>query len=110
MSRVELHIGTIKKIDTQGLTIEEWCQKECEKFGVKQGIFECYYNLLMSLTNRRKYIVLNDKIYRIDDKEYEDDDIYEMYPNGNGSYSYVMRFYNGGTCLSECLEEKLNEK
>lgn len=112
MSRVELHIGTIKEVDTQGLTIEEWCKKECENsFEIKHlGIFNCYYDFLMSLTDYRKYIVLNDKIYKIDDKEYEDDDIYEMYPNEDGSYSYVMRFYNGGTCLSECLEWKLNEK
>lgn len=112
MSEMELHIGTIKEVDMQGLTIEEWCKKECENsFEITHlGIFNCYYDFLMSLTNHRKYIVLNDKIYRIDDKEYEDDYIYEMYPNEDGSYSYVMRFYNGGTCLSECLEEKLNEK
>lgn len=112
MSRIELHIGTVKKVDTQGLTIEEWCQRECEKLGVTELTYgnSNYLEVLADITKYNRFLKIKDKLYEITDAEYEDDDIYEMYPNEDGSYSYVMRFYNGGTCLSECLEWGLNEK
>lgn len=111
MSRTELHIGTVKEVDTQGLTIEEWCRRECEKLGVTELTYgnSNYFGVLVDITKQNKFLRIYDKLYEITDAEYEDEDIYEMYPNEDGSYSYVMKFYNGGTCLSECLEEKLNE-
>jgi hypothetical protein len=36
-----------------------------------------------------------------------DDGIYQLTPNEDGTLSFTMRFYNGGTCLSECIEEEL---
>lgn len=55
------------------------------------------------------YLVHENKVYEVKDKELEGySDIYTMYPNNDGSYSYIMKFYNGGTCLSECLLSKLN--
>jgi uncharacterized protein with von Willebrand factor type A (vWA) domain len=36
-------------------------------------------------------------------------DLYEMEPNTDGTVSFTMRFYNGGTCLSECIEEGLEK-
>ena len=29
--------------------------------------------------------------------------------NGDGTYDYFMEFYNGGCCLSECLEYELEK-
>lgn len=111
MSEVELHIGTLKEVDTQGLTVEEWCKKECEKLGVTELTYgnSNYFEVLDDITNYSKFLISNNKLYEIIDSKYEDTDIYEMYPNVDGSYSYVMRFYNGGTCLSECLQNKLDK-
>jgi hypothetical protein len=36
-----------------------------------------------------------------------DDDIYQLTLNEDGTLSFTMRFYNGGTHLSECIEEEL---
>ena len=36
-----------------------------------------------------------------------DDDIYQLTLNEDGTLSFVMRFYNGGTNLSECIEEEI---
>lgn len=33
MSRVELHTGTLTKINTKGLTVEEYCEYLCKKYG-----------------------------------------------------------------------------
>ena len=35
------------------------------------------------------------------------DDIDVMIPNEDGTITFVMQFYNGGTCLGECIEEGL---
>lgn len=33
MSCVELHTGTLTKINTKGLTVEEYCEYICKKYG-----------------------------------------------------------------------------
>lgn len=37
------------------------------------------------------------------------DDIQEMKGNNLTGYTYLMRFYNGGTCLEEMIEEALEK-
>jgi hypothetical protein len=32
-----------------------------------------------------------------------------MQKNEDGTITFVMQFYNGGTCLSECIEEELEK-
>lgn len=76
MSEMERHIGKIRKVDLVNYTIEEWCEKKCKSIGI--GLDECY-------------------------KSYEDISI--LTPNNDGTYSYIMQFYNGGACLSEMLED-----
>lgn len=33
MSYVELHTGTLTKVNIRGLTVEEYCKHLCEKYG-----------------------------------------------------------------------------
>ena len=54
------------------------------------------------------YFVYDDKIYNIQDKEL-DDDICEAHKNEDGTIDYAVQFYNGGTCLSEMLENALKK-
>ena len=59
--------------------------------------------------NYNKFYVVNGNIYEtIEDKEVEDDASF-LKDNGDGTYDYFMEFYNGGTCLSECLENELKK-
>ena len=48
-------------------------------------------------------------IYRVEEREEVDpyDDVQVLRENPDGSYYFEMRFYNGGTCLSEMIEEAL---
>lgn len=107
MSEMERHIGKIKKVDLNGLTIEEWCKKRCEEFGFKK---EFYYNSYRDVLFDKDIPTVVDKNKNvweiIEDKEEEDtEDISILTPNNDGTYSYIMQFYNGGTCLSEMLED-----
>jgi hypothetical protein len=38
-----------------------------------------------------------------------EDDINNLTENEDGTISFVTRFYNGGTCLTEMLEDGLKE-
>jgi len=52
-----------------------------------------------------EYILLNDIVFEIiDDKNLEDDDIFELTKNNDGTYSYLLRYYNGGCGFDEALE------
>lgn len=50
-------------------------------------------------------IELDDELWEvIEDKEEEDsEDISILIPNSDGTYSYIMQFHNGGTCLKEMV-------
>lgn len=110
MSHTETHFGKLRKIETE-LSIEEWCKEYCNSNGISEisstyndswidEFFDRFYN---------KFIISNDNIYEIFDHiEADDDDVDYLHENPDGTYTFVMQFYNGGTCLSECLEEGLN--
>lgn len=62
MSCVELHTGTLTKINTKGLTVEEYCEYLCKKYGYAyEG--DTYAETLMDDT----YKVLNGELYKCDD-------------------------------------------
>ena len=64
--------------------------------------------LLYHLDFYEKYFFVNGEIWEsFGHKEMNGDDIYEIEPNEDGTLSFTMQFYNGGTCLSECIEEGL---
>jgi hypothetical protein len=57
------------------------------------------------------YFFVEDEIWEAFDhvKLDGDDDIYQITQNEDGTLSFIMRFYNGGTCLTECIEEEIIE-
>jgi hypothetical protein len=104
MSEVELHIGTLQEIDTTPLNAEGWCKVKCVELGIKKDPYESYVE---ALTFKRPIICLNNRMYYISDKKLESCDVSEIYKNPNGTYNYVIEFYNGGTDLREMLEEAI---
>lgn len=55
------------------------------------------------------YVILNDVLYSITDHNIDNDYYCILNENEDGSYNYYTHFYNGGTCLEECLEDELNK-
>lgn len=112
MSQTETHFGKLKKVElTQ--PVEDWCKDECTKLG-KDSLPRCFSSwkeLLMDLTRYDKYFFLKDEVWEAIEhvKSDGDSDIDIMIPNEDGTISFVQQFYNGGTCLSECIENSLLE-
>lgn len=107
---METHIGKLRKV--KGISnIEQWCQTLCSS----KGLFELksYYRDWADMAKDHfgdEYLITDTEVYeKFDNVEVEDDYVYHIQENPDGTLSYVMRFYNGGTCLSECLEESIEE-
>lgn len=111
MSYTETHVGKLRKIET-GPNIEHWCHTQCLAEGHSE-LASYYENWTEQFRDRfyDKFLVTKNAVYEI--FEMDDGDVYHMQKNPDGTYTFVMQFYNGGTCLAECLEEgieKLNTK
>lgn len=107
MSCVELHKGTLIKINTKGLTVEEYCEYLCKKYGYEIA-YETYTETLVEVDDT--YKILNGELYRCNDTLYPEDTPYlvDVRSNGDGTYEYIAQFYNAGTWLNEVLEKGLN--
>ena len=109
MSNTEMHTGFLREIDLEGFSLEEKCKELCDQHNMQISEWYASYKDLLEDRLSNWYIILNNKIYRIDDNEVDDDYYCNITEHDDGSYTYVARFYNGGTCLHECLENELNK-
>ena len=109
MSQTETHFGKLRKVILEeGQTIEDWCRKKCEAEGIIE--ISSYHE---TWAEEFKYS-LDGKIFIVDNEIWETfehiendgfDDIDVMIPNEDGTITFVQQFYNGGTCLSEVIED-----
>jgi hypothetical protein len=108
MSHTEHHIGKLRKVEiNEGYSVEDWCREKCQEAGIPT-IPEYYDSWQETLKNvYETYFFVNDAVWEVFDHTEFEDDIYKMVPNADGTISFIMSFYNGGTCLSECIEEGL---
>lgn len=115
MSHTETHTGTLKKfVPPFGENYLDWAKKTLETLHIK---FESiYYDDEIDQLLDHNYDMYNnlirvgDEIFVIDDTELDDEDMCIIkYNETDGSYRYLSRFYNGGTCLHEVLKYKLEK-
>lgn len=107
MSNYETHKGKLIPVDLEGKSLEEYCKKLLDDSGYvydytewKQDFDELMFD---------SYFIHEDTLYKIEDVERDDVDEYleATKDKDTGIIEYNMRFYNGGTCLSEMLENYL---
>jgi len=56
-----------------------------------------------------KAIIVNGLVYEIKySKVYDYEDIFTSSKNSDGSISFEVKYYNGGCCLGEAIEEALD--
>jgi len=113
MSYTEIHLGKLKKVELkENYTLEDCFKEKLSEKGILDlpGHYSNWEECFKDQFNE-KYFVVGDSIWEaIEHQEIEDDgDIYDLKENSDGTLSFVMKFYNGGTCLSECLEEELEK-
>lgn len=117
MSETVTYIGKIKKVDLNGLTKEEWCKQTYIKNGGneddvrKDGLYYETWEEALVCEYGDNYFFNDDEIWEsVESMEMSYEDISVLTPNSDGTYSFVMQFYNGGTCLGEMIEAELKRK
>ena len=109
MSDYEAHYGKIKKVETE-LSCEDYAKQEFIRLTGKDTIPSYCDNFIEALRDEsEEFYFVNSKIYRIENNELDgDSDIFHYKELEDTTIKYNLRFYNGGTCLSEQIEEILN--
>ena len=111
MSDTEYHVGKLRKITCEGETLEEKCKTIALANNEPLGKFQTSYIEVVKYELFDKYYVNGDDVYEFFDHIKKDDweDISELNVNGDGTHSFIMKFYNGGTCLSEKLDDAFDK-
>lgn len=103
MSGQETVKGTIKLIANKE-DAERISKKILEEKGLLTSYCETYVSALTSECFD-EYVVIKDDLYEVESKQLDPYGFFEISKVKDGEYNFVASFYNGGTCLSELLEE-----
>lgn len=111
MSEYEHIKGLIKLIpQLENEDMEAYFQRAT---GIKvepEGFYDNIYDLIWDYDLSEKFIIIDGSIYKF--LKYKDIDEFnycDVEAMGNGEYCFSACFYNGGTCLSEVLEDAIKE-
>jgi hypothetical protein len=110
MSHTETHFGKLRKVELN-TTLEEWCKQKCNEKGITE-ISSYYDNWIEEFrdSSYEKFFIYNNEVWEaIEHIESDNDYVDVMIPNQDGTITFVMQFYNGGTCLSEMIEDGLKK-
>lgn len=111
MSDYESHKGKIRKVLPQGIeTFEEMCKRLWVENGKKE---EDYYERVLFDEFYDKYLKIKGicwEVFEHEDRGDADDQFCQLHDNGDGTFSFHTRFYNGGTGLSEMLADELKHQ
>jgi len=108
MSDYESYTGKIKKvIPIMGETFEERCERLYHTKGGKRE----YYEGILFDDFYDDFIKVGEELYEVIEKiEIDPYDYYcNLVEHEDGTISFSTRYYNGGTCLSEMVEDELNK-
>ena len=110
MSDYESHYGKIKKVETD-LSCEEFAKQEFIRLTGKDTLPKYCDNFIEALRDEsEEFYFVNSNVYKIEDNNLRDDsDILQYKELEDNSIEYTLRFYNGGTCLSEQIETIINK-
>lgn len=112
MSDYERCKGVLVEVkNDKNLSVEELCKEVCNTNSIEMKSYHDSWTECLLDIEYGVYIVLNGKLFEI--QNYKDLNIYEDYCRirklKDGSYAFEAQFYNGGTCLSEMLENHFDE-
>lgn len=117
MSEQVLVTGTIKKIDLGFGTPVPFMVNVLKEKGLWDGFIEFtekYPTLAHTIKGYfldvmyKEYEMINGELYQIIDyNESDGGDIFQATDNGDGTYNFVVSYYDGGCCFSEAIEEAM---
>lgn len=108
MSEQKTQKGKIKEIDLQGKTIEDWCKEYCLEHNMtNKHVNESWKEYLFD-ARWEEFFIVKDRLFQIIEIKELDNSYYTQIDKlEDNTYSFYSTYYNGGTCLQECLEDEL---
>lgn len=99
----------IKGIITKLVPIkEESLEEQAKRLLNSELNVKWYDTYLEQLLDSNEYILVGENIYQISEQiDLEDYDFCHLEEISFQKFSFITSFYNGGTCLTEVLQEKL---
>jgi len=111
MSDIEYHIGKLKLLPRLKFEpLDEQCKRiylETHDYPTEE--VEDWIDYLVYEDSYETYMVHNNDLYWIFDHSEVNDDDCSLNPLGNDMYEFRVGFYNGGTCLEECIGWELDK-
>lgn len=107
MSSDEFHKGRLKELKNLRGKLSNNCLEELKKLDPN-----LYYDEDDDYFDSDIIFKVKDRYFQLFDHNEIKDDSYHsnMSKNEDGTYSFSTLFYNGGTCLSEELEEMIHKQ
>lgn len=109
MSDVESYVGKLVPIDLDEKDLDEWIM---ETLGTKE-LKGYYENWLEALDDERWKEFHFDKdtqtLYKIDKEEFDPEEIFKVNDNKDGTYDFMVSFYNGGISFNEVLQQGIDK-
>ena len=115
MSDTETHYARLRKVDLKGKSIEQFCEekvKELKGDDYEIPSFHDTYAECLRYEIDEKFFFNEDKTEiweAIEHSELDNEDFVKTIHNADGTMTLITQFYNGGTCLSEIVEEELEK-
>lgn len=110
MSEQESIKGKLRKVDLQGKTLNEWAKDYIsENYAVfaAPSVYNSWLEMLLSVFYKQFYLFNNEVLFEFVEKEEIDPNYFcFIEDNNDGTYSFYANYYNGGTCLEECLDDE----
>ena len=109
MSEQQTQQGKFKEIDLQGKTIDEYCKEYCISRDMTKEDYETWRDFFFDI-NFDKFFIVNDRLFQIIAvKNLDNSYCTRINKEKDGVYSFYSTYYDGGTCLIECLEYELEK-
>jgi ATP:corrinoid adenosyltransferase len=114
MSEQVMYTGKIKKVDTGIGTFESFMEAVIKEKSMWNEYLERKNKYSETIEEffleefYEKYVMISDELYEILTHEfYDTEDIFKAIDNKDGTYDFVVSFYNGGCSFNEAIEEAL---
>lgn len=108
MSEVESYIGTLTPVDMGGKTLDEWIINKLEINEL--GYYDNWLEALDDKYWKEFHFDENSQIlYAVEKQEFDPDNMGDVYRNDDGTYGFVVSFYNGGTYFGEVIQKGLDK-
>lgn len=110
MSETRRFKGKLKLINRYNKTLEELCEELTPKYAKEDFKYWNSYTQFIEEEMYDTYIIHKGEVYKIEKEEVDVDfEICEGHKNNDNTIDFHVMFYDGGTCLSEMLEEVLDK-